>query len=399
MRAERRPAFLHRFHALSAAGEGLEALARAARDGAGPGLKPAPDLGPEGAACVVGRFEGALSAPPGLPAGFDSRNNRLAWTAVQPLRADLERLVSRHGAARVAVVVGTSTSGMLEAERAFLSRPPGAALDGFPYGLQEIGAPSRFLAWALGLGGPALTVSTACSSSAKALAAARRLLRLGACDAVLCGGVDSLCRFTVAGFTALGAVSRGRCAPFHPRRDGINVAEAAAFCLVLPGDGPVRLAGCGETSDAHHVSAPLPGGEGAEAAMRAALEDAGAEPGSVGYLNLHGTGTPQNDAMEARAVARAFPDGVPCSSTKPLTGHALGAAGALEAALCWDLLTGRAASQGLPPQWGDPEPDPDLPALRLLRPGAAPPAPGLRRVLSNSFGFGGSNASLLLERT
>jgi 3-oxoacyl-[acyl-carrier-protein] synthase-1 len=390
-------AFLHGFSVLSAAGAGLDALALAVRSGASPGLKPGPEFSPEGNAFPVGRVEAPLSAPADFPAVFDSRNNRLAWTAVQALRPALEKAVAKHGAARVAVVAGTSTSGMLEAEQAFARRAQGLGLgDGFLYGQQEIGAPSVFLAWALGLGGPALTVSTACSSSAKALAAARRLLRLDACDAVLCGGVDSLCRFTVHGFAALGAVSEQRCRPFSRNRNGINIGEAAAFCLVTRAEGPVRLAGCGETSDAYNVSAPLPGGEGAEAAMRAALADAGLGPESVGYLNLHGTATPHNDAMEALATARVFPAGLPCSSTKPLTGHTLGAAGALEAALCWDLLNGRAAEQGLPPNLFDGETDPALPPLALVR--RLEPLSGLRRVMSNSFGFGGSNVSLLFER-
>jgi 3-oxoacyl-[acyl-carrier-protein] synthase-1 len=227
------------------------------------------------------------------------------------------------------------------------------------------------------------------------LATARRWLRLGACDAVLAGGVDSLCRFTVQGFAALGAVSLEPCRPFGEGRSGINIGEAAAFTLVTLEEGPIRLAGCGESSDAYNVSAPLPQGEGAEAAMRLALADAGCEPAAVGYLNLHGTATAQNDAMEAAATLRVFPEGIACSSTKPLTGHTLGAAGALEAAICWHLLSG-AAERSLPPNWTRGPVDPALAGLRLVRPGQA--APGLKRALSNSFGFGGSNLSLLLER-
>jgi 3-oxoacyl-[acyl-carrier-protein] synthase-1 len=252
------------------------------------------------------------------------------------------------------------------------------------------------VAWALGLRGPAFVVSTACSSSGKALASARRLLRLGACDAVLCGGVDSLCRFTVRGFGALGAVSDQRCRPFSAARKGINIGEAAAFTLLSREPSDVRLAGCGESSDGYNVSAPLPQGEGAEAAMRAALADAGCTAGDVGYLNLHGTATPQNDAMEAAAVLRVFPDGLACSSTKPLTGHTLGAAGALEAALCWHLLRG-ASRRGLPPNWNGGDLDPAAAGLGLVQPGQ--PGVELERALSNSFGFGGSNVAVLLERS
>lgn len=390
------PAFLHGFEVLSAAGRGLEALESAWMRGSSPGMVAAP-WGAEGSALPVGRVLEPLSGPRGCPPEHATRNNRLAWTAVQGLRTDLERAVSRHGAGRVAVVVGTSTSGVLEAEEAFAQRAESGAAglpDAFRYAQQEIGSPAAFLAWALGLAGPRMVVSTACSSSAKALAQARRLLRLGVCDVVLAGGVDSLCRFTVRGFMALGAVSSQACRPFGAGRSGINIGEAAAFTLLSRDEGPVRLAGCGEGSDAYNVSAPLPDGEGAEAAMRGALADAGADASSVGYLNLHGTATPQNDAMEAAATARVFPLGVACSSTKPYTGHTLGAAGALEAAVCWHLLNG-AAGRGLPPNL-DGGVDTALPGLRLVRPGQA--APGLRRALSNSFGFGGSNAALLLER-
>ncbi|HTB23018.1 MAG TPA: beta-ketoacyl-ACP synthase [bacterium] len=390
-------AFLHGFYVLSAAGAGLDALALAMRTGLSPGMKAGARFSPAGQAFPVGEVEHPLADPPGLEPDFDSRNNRMAWTAVQPLRAALEDALARHGAARVAVVVGTSTSGMLEAERAFARRASGRGLGpDFRYHQQELGAPAAFLARALDLGGPALTVSTACSSSAKALATARRLLRLDACDAVLCGGVDTLCRFTVHGFAALGALSEERCNPFSRNRHGINIGEAAAFCLVTRREGPARLAGCGDANDAYNVSAPLPGGEGAEAAMRMALKDAGLAPAQVGYLNLHGTGTVQNDSMEAAATARVFPEGLPCSSTKPLTGHALGASGALEAALCWDLLAGRAAEQGLPPHYFDGETDSALPPLALVR--RVERHSGLRRVMTNSFGFGGSNVSLVLEK-
>ena len=391
-------AYLHGFEVLSAAGSGLGALERAWSLGHSPGLTLSPaGWGPAGRAVPVGRVERELPDSQGWPVEHRSRNNRLAWACVQGLVGPLEALKSRYGSGRIGVVVGTSTSGVLEAEEAFQSRQDqggGPLPDGFHYGQQEIGSPARFLAWRLGLGGPAVVLSTACSSSAKALALARRWLRLGACDAVLAGGVDSLCRFTVQGFSALGAVALEPCRPFGLGRDGINIGEAAAFTLLTREAAAVRLAGCGETSDAHNVSAPLPQGEGAEAAMRAALADAGCAPEAVGYLNLHGTATPQNDTMEAAATARVFPQGVACSSTKPLTGHTLGAAGALEAAVCWWLLQG-AAARGLPPQWTSGRLDPALAALARVAPGQTDRV--LRRALSNSFGFGGSNVSLLLE--
>jgi 3-oxoacyl-[acyl-carrier-protein] synthase-1 len=391
-------AYFHGFEVLSAAGQGLDALEAAWQSGASPGLVQAPGWGVDGADLPVGRVLEPLLELPDCPPEHRSRNNQLAWTALQGLRPLVEAAVGRYGALRVGVVIGTSTSGVAEAEAAFAERQSagGGALPGwFRYETQEIGSPARFAAWALGLRGPALVVSTACSSSGKALASARRLLRSGACDAVLCGGVDSLCRFTVRGFGALGAVSDERCRPFSSARKGINIGEAAAFTLLSREASDVRLAGCGESSDGYNVSAPLPQGEGAEAAMRAALRDAGCTAQDVGYLNLHGTATAQNDAMEALAALRVFPGGVPCSSTKPLTGHTLGAAGALEAALCWHLLRG-ASRRGLPPNWNGGDTDAVAVGLGLVEPGR--PGAALDRALSNSFGFGGSNVSVLLER-
>jgi 3-oxoacyl-[acyl-carrier-protein] synthase-1 len=391
-------AYFHGFEVISAAGTGLDALEAAWLRGSSPGLVPAPGWGADGAELPVARVLEPLLEVPGCPPEHASRNNRLAWTALQGLRPTLDAAVERYGAGRVGVVIGTSTSGVAEAEAAFDARQAGgggALPPAFRYETQEIGSPARFAAWALGLRGPAFVVSTACSSSGKALASARRLLRIGACDAVLCGGVDSLCRFTVRGFGALGAVSAERCRPFSASRQGINIGEAAAFTLLSREPSEVRLAGCGESSDGYNVSAPLPQGEGAEASMRAALADAGCRPGAVGYLNLHGTATAQNDAMEALAVLRVFPGGLPCSSTKPLTGHTLGAAGALEAALCWHLLRG-ASRRGLPPNWNGGDTDPAAAGLGLVQPGQA--GSPLERALSNSFGFGGSNVSVLLER-
>src|SRR5690606_23091114 len=238
--------------------------------------------------------------------------------------------------------------------------------------------------------------STACSSSAKALASGARLLRAGIVDAVIAGGADSLCRFTVAGFQALESVSARRCLPFSRHRCGINIGEGAALFLLTREPGPVRLAGWGESADAHHMSAPDPSGAGAMSAMRQALQRAGWAPDEVDYLNLHGTATRHNDAMEARAVAEVLGTSVPVSSTKPLTGHTLGAAGAVEAALSWIAMIDN-PDQRLPPHWWDGEADPELPALALATPGSRAGA-GLRRVMSSSFAFGGSNAVLALER-
>jgi 3-oxoacyl-[acyl-carrier-protein] synthase-1 len=213
---------------------------------------------------------------------------------------------------------------------------------------------------------------------------------------VVAGGADSLCRFTVAGFAALESVSAARCNPFSRNRAGINIGEGAALFLATREPGPVRLSGWGESSDAHHMSAPEPGGAGAIAAIRAALDRAQLAPSDIGYVNLHGTATPHNDAMESRAVAATLGRETPASSTKPLTGHALGAAGAIEAGLCWLSMHGNPAN-ALPPHWWDGAADPELPPLRFVAPGERAAAP-LRHALSQSFAFGGSNAALVFSR-
>jgi 3-oxoacyl-[acyl-carrier-protein] synthase-1 len=210
---------------------------------------------------------------------------------------------------------------------------------------------------------------------------------------VIAGGADSLCGFTIAGFQSLEAVSIERCNPFSVHRNGINIGEGAALFLMTRAPGPVRLAGSGESADAHHMSAPDPTGRGARSAISQALDRAGLAPREIDYINLHGTGTLQNDAMESAVVAELFGADRPCSSTKALTGHALGAAGAIEAALCWLTLANNPRRR-LPPHWWDGQPDPGLPALRLVRPGEAADGP-LRYALSQSFAFGGSNAALI----
>jgi len=330
-----------------------------------------------------------------LPQRHRSRNNALLLSALAELRPQLDAAIARFGRGRVAVVLGTSTSGVGESERALAEHGRSGELPaGFDLAQQEIGAPALMLAELLQLGGPAYVISTACSSSAKAMASAARLLASGVCDAVLTGGADSLCGFTVAGFQALESVSALRCNPMSRHRYGINIGEAAALFLMTRDAGPVRLAGWGETSDAHHISAPEPSGEGASSAMREALRRGGLGPEQIDYLNLHGTATRQNDAMESRAVHALFGPALPCSSTKPLTGHTLGAAGALEAAIAWLSLAGNPEGL-LPPHWWDGEVDPDLPDLALVQPGQRLGRP-LRAVLSNSFAFGGSNAALVL---
>ncbi len=345
-----------------------------------------------GRALPLGLVSGELPPMHDWPAEHRSRNNQLLAAALQQLAPQLAALRARQPQARIGVVLGTSTSGIGESEAAVVHfQQHGDWPASFAYQRQEIGSPSAFVAAHLGLNGPAYTLSTACSSSARALASGRRLLALGLCDAVIAGGADSLCALTVNGFAALEAVSDQPCLPFSPNRRGINIGEAAALFLMTPEPGGIQLAGYGESSDAHHISAPLADGSGAQAAMQAALSMAGISAAQVDYVNLHGTATAQNDSMEAQAIHQLFGEQVPCSSTKALTGHTLGACGALEAAFCWLALR-----EGcLPPQVNDGVTDPALAPIRLAEAEAAPP----RRALSNSFAFGGNNAALLLERT
>ena len=335
--------------------------------------------------------------PPALPASmaeYQCRNNQLLLAAFEQLRPAFQRLSRGLDRARIGVVLGTSTAGIDQGEQVLRQWRAGEPAPAeYHYHQQQLGAGADFLARHLGLDGPSLTLSTACSSSGRALASARALIRNDLCDLVIAGGAASLCGLTVQGFHSLGAVSSRLCNPFSAHRDGINIGEGAALFLLSREPGPVTLSGVGASSDAHHISGPDPQGDGAVTAMQAALDDAGAAAEQVDYLNLHGTATPQNDIMEARAVNRVFQQPPPSSATKALTGHCLGAAGALEAAFCWLLLNHPRGP--LPPHRFDGDYDPDLPALDLVGDGRYPAT--LRRCLSNSFAFGGNNLSLMLE--
>lgn len=346
----------------------------------------------------VGEVDAPLPPWPAHLPEHHSRNNRLLLAAYAQIADAAQAAIARCGRERVAVVIGSSTSGIREGEAAVAAVARGEPCPaGYDYRQQEIGAPAAALAACLELDGIAYTVSTACSSSAKAFASARNLLDLDLCDAVLVGGVDSLCGLTVNGFLALESIAAGRCNPFSVNRDGIVIGEAAALFLLTRESAPIALLGVGESADAHHISAPHPQGEGAEAAMRAALADAGLEPQAIDYINLHGTATPKNDAMESLAVARVFGADLACSSTKSLTGHTLGAAGATEVGLCWLLLSADNRDALLPAQCWDGEVDPELAGIGLLKRGRLI-GPGARRFLSNSFAFGGSNCAVIIGR-
>ncbi|WP_139750759.1 beta-ketoacyl-[acyl-carrier-protein] synthase family protein [Aeromonas media] len=388
--------FITAYGLISALGEGVDASAEALLAWQAKGSTPLTRHNQallDGRLTPVGRVEGELPAIPAALAPYASRNNQLLLAALAQIRPALDEALATFGPARVGLVLGTSTAGIGEAELAIAADRRGEAVPtAFDYRQQELGSPSEFLARHLGLEGPAYTLSTACSSSARAFISGQRMLAAGLVDAVLVGGADSLCGLTLNGFDSLESLSGTLCQPFDNDRQGINIGEGAALFLLSRQPAPIALLGAGESSDAWHISAPHPDGVGAEAAMGMALAQAGLTPEQVGYINLHGTATRLNDAMESQAVYRLFGDRVPCSSTKPLTGHVLGAAGAIEAALAC-LLLERALP--LPPQRVMTA-DPALAPIRQVS-GTTPLA--TPRILSNSFAFGGNNVSLLFGRS
>ena len=333
-------------------------------------------------------------------AEFDCRNNRLAQLGLRQdgFATAVEELAGRVGRRRVGVFLGTSTSGILETELAYRHRDPatGALPANFHYrGAHNTFSVADFARNAFRLQGPAAVVSSACSSSAKVFGSARRMIEAGLIDAAVVGGVDSLCLTTLYGFHSLQLVSPLPCRPFDAARDGISIGEGAAFALLEPAPSSldpdaVLLLGIGESSDAHHMSSPHPEGLGARAAMVQALSTAGLEPSDIDYINLHGTGTPSNDSAEARAVTAVLGSSVPCSSTKGATGHTLGAAGGLEAVICALALRHELMPAGL----NTAAADPSLGLNYLLENRRQQ----FSRVMSNSFGFGGSNCSLIFGR-
>ncbi len=379
------------YSTVSAAGHGkaalIDALARRAT-----GLRPN-DFGAQPLSTWIGRVSGIEDAPlPARWAEWECRNNRLAWMGLESdgfVDAALA-CVERHGAHRVALVLGTSTSSIGASEEAYqrleadgtyppdLRRP----IVHTPHSLGD------FVAAALGIRGPCVTVATACSSSAKVFAQAERLLRIGLADAAIVGGVDTLCGSVLFGFNSLELVAPDPCRPFDRARRGISLGEAAGFALLERGPGPQpQLLGYGESSDAHHMSSPHPEGVGARMAMRAALERARIDASQIDYINLHGTASRKNDEVEAQAIADLLPARTHAASTKAWTGHTLGAAGIVEAAICLlafetGLMPGNLNAEDLDPACG--------PQLRIDNAQGAP-----RHALSNSFGFGGNNCCLL----
>jgi len=393
------PLVLTHFTATSCLGAGLEPLSAALRSSRS-GLAPCRFEDVE-----LDTWVGAVADVEAHPLPqdgrlFECRNNRLAFLGLgqDGFRAAVSACVSRVGAHRVGLFVGTSTSGILQTELAYRRRDPvsGALPADFHYAsTHNTFSTAAFIRQLLGIQGPAAVVSTACSSSAKAFGAAQRMIELGIIDAAVVGGVDSLCLTTLYGFHSLQLTAHRPCRPFAADRDGISIGEAAAFVLLerstpRADESAIALLGVGESNDGYHLSTPHPEGLGARLAMESALSAAGLGAAQIGYINLHGTGTTSNDSAECAAVTRLFGAALPCSSTKGATGHTLGAAGALEAVICALALR----DQLLPGGCNTGQVDPALQLNYITR---SQPAT-ITHVMSNSFGFGGTNCSLALGR-
>lgn len=384
---------------VSALGIGKDEVRRNLFAGDRPGVVQRNDLLVDGSPVFVGEVSAELPPVPDDLAVYASRNLALTIAAADEIRNDIDDAIARYGRGRIAVVMGTSTSGIAEGEQAIkYAFDEGRLPPGFDMRKQELGSTGEALARYLGLEGPALSVSTACSSGAHALAMGRRLIQSGLVDAVVAGGADSLCRLTVNGFHALSAHSAGICNPFSQNRDGTMIGEGAALFLMENNESEMALYGSGSSTDAHSMTAPEPGGIGVEHAIHQALEDADLTVDEIDYIHLHGTGTQHNDPVESSVVSRLFGMNIPSSSSKGQLGHTLGAAGAMGAAHCW--LAGHSSNTGryLPPHIWDGVAEPGLLSDALVSVGTclADDARGI--FLSNAIAFGGNNVALVLGR-
>jgi len=358
------------------------------------------DIAGTGSVAVLGAVAAELpKIPHPFDIKYDTRSNRLLLACYEQISTEIGLEISKYGKSRIAVILGSSTSGIAEGEVAYAEfLKTGSFPPDYRYEKQEMGTPAEFLAEYLGLKNAAYTISTACSSSARVFESARNLLAADICDSVLLGGGDSLCNLTINGFSALEAVSNERCNPFSRNRKGITIGEGATLFIMNRDKAGIRLLGTGESADAHHITAPHPEGDGAAKAMRLALESAGLGPADIDYVNLHGTGTQANDAAESIAINKIFPDKVSCSSTKPLTGHMLGAAGGTEVAFCWLLLSEMNPARRLIPHVWDGERDPEIMDINLVDNQRPVVAERLEKCMSCSYAFGGNNACVILGK-
>lgn len=387
---------LTHYTVVNALGDGISASLQALQE-CRTGLKPC-DFEDFDLDTWIGRVRGLEDdALTGSIRQFDCRNNRLALRGLQTDSFELaiKKAKTRYGAERIGVFMGTSTSGILQTEKAYAQRSnKGDWPTGFDFfHTHNTFSLADFCQQYLGLSGPVSAISTACSSSAKVFAVAYRHIKAGLCDAAVVGGVDSLCGTTLYGFDSLGLVSPQQCRPWDVDRNGINIGEAAGFALLeRPEEAPdaIQLLGYGESGDAYHMSTPHPQGKGAIQAMQAALDQAAITPEQVDYINLHGTATQSNDASEDCAVSKLFGHATPCSSTKGWTGHTLGAAGITEAIFACLCIE----NNFMPASLNTEHKDPVLDANILMHNREAP----VHTVISNSFGFGGTNCSLAIGR-
>ena len=321
-----------------------------------------------------------------------SRNSAVLAFLADSIKDSINELKQKYSKDRIAIILGTSTSGLDETENELKKfMQTGVPSRDFYYKSQEFGDPSMFLADYLDIDGPAYSISTACSSSARALICGKRMLESGLVDAVIAGGADTLCKVPINGFNSMGVLSHERCLPFNKNRAGINIGEGGGLMILSKEKASLELLGVGESSDAYHVSSPEPSGAGAISAMKMALDDASLTTDDIGYVNLHGTATKLNDAMESKAMASLFKGKVPCSSTKYMTGHTLGAAGIVETAILCYLLK---HDLDLPVQdFSHDEIDDTLDECGLIKEKIKAKK---KVMMSNSFAFGGNNASIII---
>jgi len=376
---------------VNALGNTLDEIAENLSTGHAPGMKTSHDWLIDNTPLTVGTVTGTLPEVPAQLIAHRSRNNRLLLAALTQMSQQVNDALTTYHPSRIAVILGTSTSGLDEGDRYLSQAEQHKATDQWHYTQQELGDPARFLSQYLGTQGPAYTISTACSSSGRAIISGARLMNAGLVDVAIVGGADSLSRMPINGFDSLASLSKERCQPFSQNRQGITIGEGAGLMLLTRDNGSLRLLGYGESTDAYHISAPHPEGKGAITAINQALRQAALMPQDIGYINLHGTATPLNDEVESSVINRIFGETVPCSSTKHLTGHTLGSASIIEASLCALILE---RDLDLPYQdFSRSSQDPTLKSCGLL---TTPKSLAKKTLLSTSFAFGGNNTCLII---